>query len=158
MDVAKPAAPAFGKHDFLIRMGEIREQRLAILIINLRTDWHFEHHILGAFTVTLLAHAMPAACAFEMLLKAIIDERIEPRYRLHDNACTTTAIAAIRPALGNKLLPPEADTAFPAIAGLHVDFCFINKFHNKLIGALRRDNPQVLKREHSAPFFMSADT
>ena len=47
--------------------------------------------------------------------------------RLHKNVAATTTVAAGGPAARNKLLAPEGHATVAAVAGLYVDFGFINK-------------------------------
>jgi hypothetical protein len=50
-----------------------------------------------------------------------------PLARLHKNVATTSTIPTTRPTPRHKLLTPEGHAAIAAIAGLHPNFCFINK-------------------------------
>ena len=40
-----------------------------------------------------------------------------------------TPVAAIRAAEGNEFLPAETDAAAAAVAGLHLELCFVDEFH-----------------------------
>src|SRR5262249_51263320 len=67
---------------------------------------------------------------FEMLLVAIIDERIEPVDRLHDHVAALAAVAAVRPAELDESLAPERHAAVAAVARADVHLGFIEEFHD----------------------------
>jgi hypothetical protein len=69
----------------------------------------------------------------EMLLVAVIDQRIQPRHTFRDHAAATPAIATVRPAVRNKFFTPEAHAAFTAIAAANIYFSFIKEFHGFLL-------------------------
>ena len=61
------------------------------------------------------------------MLAGKIEQRVLGRVGFEDNASAVTAVAAIGPALGNVFFAAERDAPHPAVAGLHVNDCFINK-------------------------------
>jgi hypothetical protein len=63
------------------------------------------------------------------MLAGEIEKRIFGRVRDEDNAAAVTPVAAVGAALGNELFPPKRDAPVPAVAGLHLDYCFIYE-HN----------------------------
>ena len=70
-----------------------------------------------------------AALGLEVLLIAVVDERVEPVDRLHDHVAAAAAIAAVRPAELDELLAPERHAAVPAVAGADIDLGLIEEFH-----------------------------
>ncbi|MNV73142.1 hypothetical protein D3C71_1662740 [compost metagenome] len=61
---------------------------------------------------------------------AEIDQGIEVLVGADPHAAAITAVATVRPAQRNELLATETDAAVAAIAGDHLDFCFVYKFHD----------------------------
>ncbi len=70
----------------------------------------------------VLAHAVAARLSFEVLLIAIIDQRVEAVGGFDPDIAAASAVAAIGAAERDKLLAPERDRAGAAVAGAHVDF------------------------------------
>src|SRR3546814_6234549 len=69
----------------------------------------------------LLAHAVDAALGPEMLLVAVVDERVQAVDAFQDHRAAAPAVATVGAAAGNELFPPEADAARAAVAGADVD-------------------------------------
>jgi hypothetical protein len=130
MGVAEAAIASSGNHRALTRLGEIREQDLTVFFIDLRSSRHFQHDILTARTVAVLAHSGAAVLGFEMLLVAVVYERVEAIDRLYDDVTTLAAVAAVRPAEFDEFFPPERYAAIPAVAGAYINLGFIKKFHD----------------------------
>ena len=78
-----------------------------VLFENLRPGRHFQHNI-GAFgSGSVAAHSMDAGFGLEMLLVAIVYQRVQPVHRLHPHVTAAAAIAAVRPAEFDELLAAE---------------------------------------------------
>ena len=75
--VAEAAIAAFHQRDALAGAREIGEQRRAVLLVDLRADRNLEHHVLAIGAVAVLTHAIAAAFGLEVLLIAVIDQRVE---------------------------------------------------------------------------------
>src|SRR5262247_3800699 len=130
MGVAEAALTAAREHRPLTYIGEVREQGLAILLVDLRAGRHLEHDIVAARAVAVLAHAAAAVLGFEMLLVAVVDEGVEPIDRLHDHVAALAAVAAVRPAELDEFLAPERHAAVPAVARANIYLGFIEEFHD----------------------------
>src|SRR3954453_6790190 len=98
MRVAKTAIAAFGQHEAFAEAGKIVDQRLAVLVEDLRADRDLEHHRLAVGAVAVLAHAVGALRRLEMLLVAVIDQRVEAVGALDDDVAAAAAIATAGPA------------------------------------------------------------
>src|SRR3954469_18401643 len=107
MRVAETAIAAFGQHEAFTDAGEIVDQRLAILVKNLRAERDLEHDRLAIGAVAVLAHAVGALRRLEMLLVAEIDRLIQPAGNLDNAIAAAPAIAARGPAELDILLAPE---------------------------------------------------
>ena len=88
-----------------------------------------QHDVLRLGARAVLAHAVMAAPHLEMLLVAVVDQRVEVGNRLRDHVAALAAVAAIRPAELDELLAMEADRAGTAVTALHEDLGFIEEFH-----------------------------
>ena len=105
------------------------DQRLAILVEDLRADRHLERDRLAVGAVAVLAHAVGALGGLEVLLIAVIDQRVEAIDDFDDDIAAAAAIAAGGSAEFDILLAPERDAAVTAVAGADVNLGFIEEFH-----------------------------
>src|SRR5262245_15466156 len=129
MRIAEAAIAAFGYRGTLAHFGEIGDERLAVFFIDLSADRHFENDILAIGAGAVLAHPVAAALRLEVLLIAVIDQRIEPVHGLDDHVATFSAIAAVRTAELDEFLAPERHAAIAARAGQYVNLGFVEEFH-----------------------------
>src|SRR5579862_4342572 len=127
--IAETAVAAMRQHDALAEFSQIREQRLAIFFVNLRTDRHFEHHVGAVGAMAILAHAAAAVLGHEMLLVAVVDQRVEAVDRLRHHVAAIAAVTAIRPAIFDEFFAPERHAAVAAVAGANVNLGFVEEFH-----------------------------
>ena len=70
------------------------------------------------------------------------------------HASAESAVAPVGAAEGHELLAPKADTAAPAVAGLHLDLGFVDEFHEgrrrkSKGGAGRPGSPFLDDSEHA---------
>ncbi len=72
---------------------------------------------------------MDAGLGLEMLLVAIVDQRVEAVDGLHPDIAAAAAIAAVRSAELDEFLAPERHRAGAAVAGADIDFGLVEKFH-----------------------------
>lgn len=129
IEIAEPAIAAFGNPNTLPDFGQISDHRLFILVQNFDADRHFQDDILTITARALTAGTGAAIFGEEMLLIAIINQRIQPVHRLDDDITAAPAITPIRAAIFNASLPAEADAAIAARAGTNVNLGEIEKFH-----------------------------
>ncbi len=129
MLVAEAAIAALGQQEALADDGQVADQRLVVLREDLGSGRHFQRHVgaLGAGHVA--AHAMRAGLGLEMLLVAIVDQRVQPVDRLQPDIAAAAAIAAIRPAELDEFFAPERHRTGAAVAGADVNLGLIEKFH-----------------------------
>ena len=96
MGIAEAAIAALGDGDALADFGEIGEQGLAVFFVDLRADRHFQHRVLAVGAVAVLAHAVAAALGLEVLLVAVVDQRVEAVHGLRPRRRRPAAVAAVR--------------------------------------------------------------
>src|SRR5215472_11986604 len=143
MRIAEAAVAAFGEHELLAELGEVVDQRLAILVEYLRADRHLQHDRLAARAMAILAHAILAPLGLEVLLVAIVDQRVQPTDRLDHDVAAAAAIAAGGPAEFDELLAAECHAAVAAVAGADIDLGLVEEFHAPVVRAgARAPQPQ----------------
>src|SRR5215207_5882901 len=124
MRVAEAAVAAVREHHLLADFGEIGEQCLAILLIDLRAGRHAQHGIAAARAMAILAHAAAAALGLEVLLETVIDQRVEAVNRARDHVAALAAVTAVWPAELDEFFTTERHAAVPAVAGTNVNLGF----------------------------------
>ena len=107
MRIAEAAIATLGKNDALTVFGEIGEQRFVVFGKHLRAARHFQNDVLAACARAVLAHAMSAGLRLEVLLVAIVDQRVEAVDAFGDDVAAVPAIAAVRTAEFDEFLAPE---------------------------------------------------
>ena len=81
--------------------------------------------------MAVLAHAVAAGLGLEVLLVAVVDQRVEAVDRLDHDVAAAAAVAAARAAELDELLAPERDAAVAAVAGADIDLGFVEEFHGR---------------------------
>src|SRR5579885_175262 len=127
--VAEAAVPALQEHHAVADLQKFREFHIPILVENFGAGRHLDHDIRAARAGAVRAHAVAAGLRLEVLLVAIVDQRVQPVDAFYNHIAAAAAVAAVRPAIFDELLAPERDAAVAARAGRDVDFRFIEKFH-----------------------------
>ena len=116
MSVAETAVAPFGDDNALARLGEIGQQRPALLVENLGSDRDFQHGVVAAPASAISAHPVHAGLGLEMLLVAKVDERVEAVRAFDHDVAAAPAVASVRAAELNVFLASERDRTRPAVA------------------------------------------
>ena len=74
---------------------------------------------------------MASALGPVLRVEAEMHERIVALAGFHDDVAALAAISAGRAAARNELLPAECHASVAAVAGLYLDFCFIDEHRKK---------------------------
>src|SRR5207244_11303044 len=98
---------ALGEQRALAHFSEVGEQRFAVLLVDLRADWHLHHNVGAIGAMAILAHAATAVLGSVMLLIAVIDQRVEAFDRERHHVAALAAIAAVGSAELDELFAPE---------------------------------------------------
>src|SRR5690606_1299884 len=122
MRVAEAAVAALEQHDPLTDLGEIGEQGFAVLVEHLRADGDLEDDVLTLGAGAVLARPVAPGAGLQMLLVAIVDERVDPLHAFDDHLAAAAAVAAVRPAELNEFLATKRYRTGAAGAGCDVDF------------------------------------
>jgi hypothetical protein len=106
------------------------DQRFAVLVENLGADRHLQHDRFAVRAMAVLAHAVGALRRLEVLLVAVVDQRVQPVDHLDDDVAAAAAIAAGGAAELDEFFAAERHAAVTAVAGADVDFCLVKEFHD----------------------------
>ncbi len=108
---------------------QLREHGLLVLGQHDRARRHLDQAVRAVRPGPVLPHAVAAAPGLEVLLIAVVDERIEVLDADDDDVATLAAVTAVRAAELDELLAPEAHAPVAAVAGLHVDLGEVEELH-----------------------------
>src|SRR5690606_2906321 len=127
--VAEAAIAADAEAEALADLGQVADQRFVVLLEYLRARRNLEHDIgaLGAGTVA--SHAVAAGLGLEMLLIAIVDQRVETVHGLDPDIAPAAAVAAVRSTEFDEFLTPERHGSGSSVAGAGIDFGLVEEFH-----------------------------
>ena len=129
MQIAEAAVAAARHHIALADLGEIGDQRLVVFREDLGAHGHFHGHVVAAPARAVAAHAMHAGLGLEMLLVAIVDQRVEPIDAFDDHIAAAPAVAPIGTAEFDELLAAERHGSAAPVAGAHIDLGLVEKLH-----------------------------
>src|SRR5258706_5986742 len=127
MQVAKPALAALGQDGALAVRREVGEQRAVLL--DEGAHRHAQHYVLAAAPVLVGAAADVAVLSAVDAREAVVDQGVDIAVRDRPDAAATAAVAARRPAARHELFAPERGAAVAALAGVDLDPCFVDEFH-----------------------------
>ncbi len=117
--------------------GEVGDEGFVVLLENLRADGHPQHGVLAGGAGAVAAHAVHAGLGLEVLLIAIVDQRIEAVDAFGPHIAAAAAIAAIGAAEFDEFLAAEGDGAGAAIATPDIDLGLVEKLHDPVLVLLR---------------------
>jgi hypothetical protein len=121
---ARPSRSSYA----LAVLGQIRDEHYLAVLAFSYTDVPVGTSRLDVRAVhagAIRSFAVAAATRFEILLKSIIEERVEVRVRGEILAAAWPAVAAAGAAARDELLAPERQGAPAAVAGCDVDVDFV---------------------------------
>ena len=147
----KPPLPPRAQHDAVAGLGEIGDERFAVLFEDLGPGRQLQNHVGALGAAAILSHAVAAPLRLEMLLIAIVEERIQIGDAFDDDIAALAAIAAVRSAELDEFLTAKADGAVAAIAGADIDLGLIEELHGtaletKTAPPLAEDDPSRLRK------------
>ena len=114
--IAKTATAATRQHNALSDLGQVGKQGFIVLGENLCTNGHAQNLVGAVGTGAVAPHAMCAGAGFEMLLVAIVDQRVQPVHALGNDIAAAATISAIGSAKFDIFFAPKTDTARAAVA------------------------------------------
>ena len=127
----------------LIRLDQIANQFTGIGVVSHRPDRHDHGQIGAASPGTIGAPAVLAALGAKPPGKTVIGQGIQFGVGPQVDTAAIAAIAAVGTAEGNVFLPPEADAAVAAVAGLDPDDDLIDEFHGVLCEPWTKQKPRT---------------
>ena len=131
--VAEAAIAAGGDAEALADMGEVADQRLVVLGEDLGAGRHLQRHVGALGAVAVAAHAVHAGLGLEVLLVAIVDQRVEAGDRLDPDVAAAAAVAAVRSPELDEFLAAERYRAGTAVAGADIDLGLVEELHRVVI-------------------------
>src|SRR5690606_2694665 len=129
MLIAEAAIAAGRQTETLTRHREVADQRLVVILIDLRSYRHLQRDIGTLPAGHVAAHAVHACLRLEVLLVAIIDQRIQSLDGLHPDVAAASAIAPIGTTELDELLAAERHRAGAAVTGADIDLGLVEEFH-----------------------------
>ena len=81
----------------------------------------------------VLSHAGTTVFRFKMLIQVETVEGVFLRRSPEDDVTAPAAVASVRPAAGNVLLPAETDAASSPVTGFNLNLGLIDEFHGRVI-------------------------
>ena len=129
MGVAEAAIAADGEAVALADLGQVADQRLVVFLEDLRSCGHFQGDAVATGAGAVAAHAVAAGLGLEMLLEAVVDQRVEPVDGCHPDITAAATIAAVGSAELDVFLAPERDATGATVAGADIDLGFVEEFH-----------------------------
>src|SRR5688572_1781551 len=133
MGIAEAAVAALGEQRAIAHLRQVGEQRLLVLGVDLRAGRHLDDAVIAVGAGAVLARAVAALLRLEVLLVAVVDERVEIVDALGPDVAALAAVAAVGPAELDELLAPERQRAVAAGTRGNVDLRRIEKFHRVLL-------------------------
>ncbi len=127
LGVAASAASAARDHDTFIGVRKIVDLLACILVVNDRAHRHLQDNSFTVAASFLVALAMASALGLVFRIETEMNQGIVAFARFHPDVAALAAVAARRPAPGDKLLAPERHAAVAAVPSLDSDFGFIDK-------------------------------
>ena len=129
MGVAEAAVAAAQQQQLLADRGHVGENRLVVVFQDLGANGDFQDDVVALAAGAVLAHAMAAGLGLEVLLIAIVDQRVEPVDANRPYVAAAPAVAAVGSAVLNGFLTAEADGSAAAVTRSHKDFRLVQEFH-----------------------------
>ncbi len=127
--VAATALAAAGHADLHPGLDQVLEQRASVAVVDERAGRHADDDVFALLAVAVIAHAGLSGLCVPMMMAGQVDERGKLRIGFEQDASAVAAVAAVGPALGDVLLPPEADAPVAAFAGPNADFSLVDEEH-----------------------------
>ena len=130
MGVAEAAIAAAQQSHPLAGDVQVGEHGFLIVGEDLGADRDLDDDVLRARAGAVRRRPVAALRRPEMLGVAEVDQRIKVMFRDEDDVAAFAAVAAVRAAELDELLPPERDHAVAAVAGAQVDLGLVEEFHD----------------------------
>ncbi len=108
---------------------QIRHRLAAVQLADDRPHRHAQHHVFAALAVTICTAPVLAMLGTEDAGIAIVDQGIEIAVGNGPDTASPATIATIRPTTRHIFLAPERGRTITPVAGDHLDFSFVKKFH-----------------------------
>ena len=132
LGIAKAAIATLGQKVALPDFGKVSDQGFVVFLINLGALGNLQYDICTLGAVAVAPHAVNAGLGLEMLLVAVVDQRIESADYLDPDVAALAAIAAIGAAKLDELLAAKGYRSRATVTGADMHLCLVQKFHRIL--------------------------
>jgi hypothetical protein len=134
MGIPKSTAPPLGDDTFSARSREVCDELFALHVLDNRSDGDGDAHRLTACALHVLPATVLSAFGLEMPAVTIVHEGSHPGIGKESDIAAPAAIPPIGASARDVLLPSKTHAAVTTVAGLDLNFGFINKLHILLTG------------------------
>ena len=124
--IAAPAASAVRHKHTLTGCHQIR-QNSAVFVEDQSANGNLQNHIRTGMAGAVGTFSVAPALRLEFTVVAIAQQSIVVGIGFNEDATAVAAVPAGRTAAGHEFFAAERYTTIAAVAGLHGDFCFVNK-------------------------------
>ena len=130
--IVAEAALAALRHDHLLAvLDDVRDDLARRRVTDDRSQRDTHEEILAIAPVALLLRAVLARRREAMGPMLVFDQRVEMQVAHEDHVPAAATVAAVGPALHDRLLAAEGGDAIAALSAANMDECFINKHGSK---------------------------
>ena len=129
MNVAQAVHSAACHQQLLAVRHHLADEFLGVGVEHTRPDRYTDVDALALVPGHLPPHAILSTLGAMMALMPEIDQRVQAAVGYKEDMAAITAITAVRTTLRDELLTAKTYTAVPAVAGLDLDNCLIDKLH-----------------------------
>src|SRR5579862_2361334 len=128
--IPAPAAPAVSNYHAFIRAGKIVDLLARFRVIHNRAHRHFQQNVRAFASLAVRTLAMTSALRLVLRIETEVNQSVVALAGFHNDAAAIPAVAPGWPTPRNILLPPQSQTAIPAIPSLHPNCGLIDKHEN----------------------------
>jgi len=134
--ITSPAAPRLAQPKRAVPAWSNRRAVRRILIGNYGANWHQQDHVLAGMPRAIRPSPLPSTIGLEFAVEAVAKQSVSWGFAFKVNAPPWAAIPPGGPPRGTNFSAAKRDAAVPSVAGLYVNFGFINK-HMDSISAIQ---------------------
>ena len=123
-----PAAPRSANREHALAPNrQVAEVLASVAVGDDGAERHLQNHVLAAGAVTVRALAVGAALGVVVPFVVVVEESRQSGIGLEPDAPAITAVATVGTAVGDILLPAEADAAGAPVAALDEDIDLVDE-------------------------------
>jgi len=113
----------------LTQFFQVNNQRFIVFFKNLCADWYLQDDIFTGCTITVASHPVIAGFTLEMLLVAIVNQRVQPLNRFDPYITALASVTSIWATKSNVFFTTERNSARSPISRSDIHSSLIEKLH-----------------------------